>query len=93
VRERHNRDLKAHLIEEIWQNWKSRRLAVVHRLRTALAGTGKGPKKRSFFAPGRGSLTASEWEAAFARPGPAGGMSCEKLGSYEELHSSSSSMA
>lgn len=49
-RDRQRRERREKLVEEMHEAWKGRRLAEVHRLHSAVASNGRGPKKRFFWA-------------------------------------------
>ena len=66
------------IIEEMWQQHRKGDMYNVHRLRTKLAGNGRGPKKRFYFAP-RASLSIEEWKEGMKAPPAQGGMACKEV--------------
>ena len=52
-------------------------MSLVHRLRVSLAGSGRGPNKRCYYAAVQGAPSMKDWIETLQKPGGAGGMACE----------------
>lgn len=76
------------LVEEIWQSWRHRRLARMHRLRALLTANGHAPKKRNYKAVPGLVLVVEQWQMGLAALGAQGGLSSVVAAwdDYEEEH-------
>jgi exonuclease III len=58
----------------VQEAWHDRDFAMLHRLRTPLAKTGWGPRRRYYPTPPSKKIGAAEWHDLLPRPGGEGGM-------------------
>ena len=84
VRRKAARKNKDSLTEELWEAWRHRRLAQVHRLVARLGYVKVGPKKRVYSTLSGALPTQDEWVAHWQKPGFEGGMKVEKV-SWEAM--------
>ena len=62
------------LTEELWDNWRLRRMAECHRILRSMAFKKTGPKQRKFSALRTSMPRRSEWLSVWQLPGFEGGM-------------------
>ena len=74
LRQKHVKQIKEELVQEIHDLWQQRRFAELHRASLRLAGTRWGPKKRMYNESPAALPGASEWMDVWSLPGPQGGM-------------------
>lgn len=67
---------KAQLETELWEAWRQRDFASMHRLRVSLAQNRRGPKRRLYNAVRCCPPSEADWIAFLSKDGPAGGMEC-----------------
>ena len=83
MRDKHQRDMLAIRVEELWEAWRKREFAIVWKAARALAQNSSGPKKRFYNVATLSSPSIEEWEEYLSRPAVEGGMQAERYNGEE----------
>jgi len=83
LRRRDGHRFQAVLLQDLWDSWHTRSLAITWRIARRLAHHSLGPKKRYFNRPPSCRPSAQEWNTYLSGPAHAGGCSATSLDSED----------
>ena len=77
LRQRRQEQADQALLLQLWDAWRTRRFADMHKIRCKMSKKGLGIRKRVYYAPRQLAPSPAEWAKAVSLPGTSGGMRAE----------------